>query len=334
MPLLTPLKLKIMKKTLLLSMIGLLCLQIQTVMQAQEYVPFPMLDATWTEQNEIYEPPQSWTSLYKTETDTFLLNNMYRNIYEYYIHLNSFDTIRELYASIRQDTAGKKVYVIRHYFSEKQERLLLDFDVNVSDTVILSAYYWDLFSHATDSVYIVDSISETTLNNNQSTNIFHLSSMNTYFPVTLVLIEGVGSLTNPFGVAFGGFNKELRQREFCCPRVLLCLTVAEEQRYVYNDAASCGKLRVWTSIDATYSNTTINIYPNPIKNFCTIKINPENSFEKVFKIYSILGEEMYATRFYHNDMQIDLSSLKPGIYITQIWQKENLVSTQKMIVSL
>lgn len=322
-----------MKKTLLLSIIGLLCLQIQTVMQAQEYVPFPMLDATWTEQNEIYEPPQSWTSLYKTETDTLLLNNTYRNIYEYYIHPNSFDTIRELYASIRQDTAGKKVYVIRHYFSEKQEKLLLDFDLNVSDTVILSAYYWDLFSHATDSVYIVDSISETTLNNNQTTNVFYLSSMNTYFPVTLVLIEGVGSLTNPFGVAFGGFNKELRQREFCCPRYLLCLTLGGEQRYVYNDAASCGELSVWTSIVAEYSNTIINIYPNPVENFCTLKINPENTLEKLFKIYSILGEEVYVTRFLENNTQIDLSSLKPGIYISQLWQKETLMSTKKIIVS-
>jgi len=97
-----------MKKTLLLSMIGFFWLHTQTNLQAQEYVPFPMLDATWTEQNEIYEPIQTWTSLYKTETDTLLLNNTYRNIYEYYIHPNSFDTIRELYASIRQDTAKKK----------------------------------------------------------------------------------------------------------------------------------------------------------------------------------------------------------------------------------
>jgi len=244
-----------------------------------------------------------------------------------------FDTIRELYASIRQDTAGKKVYVIRHYFSEKQERLLLDFDVNVNDTVVLSAYYWDLFPHATDSVYIVDSISEVTLNSNQTTNLFHLSSINTYFPVTLVLIEGVGSLTNPFGVAFGGFNKELRQREFCCPRFLLCLMVGEEQRYVYNDTASCGKLSVWTSVDATYSNTTISIYPNPVDRFCTIKISPENIYEKSFKIYSNYGEEIYATRFLENNIQIDLGILKPGIYISQLWQKETLIATQKIIVS-
>ncbi|MBZ0242132.1 MAG: T9SS type A sorting domain-containing protein, partial [Bacteroidales bacterium] len=208
-----------------------------------------------------------------------------------------------------------------------------DFDVNVSDTVVLSAYYWDLFPQATDSVFIVDSIADFTLNNNQTTNVFYLSSFNTFYPVTLSLIEGVGSVTNPFGVAFGGFNKELRNREFCCPRFLLCLTLGEEQRYVYNDTASCGKLSVWTSIDAIYSNTELSIYPNPLDRFCTIKISPENTHEKSFKIYSIHGEEIYATRFFQNDIQIDLSSLKPGIYISQLWQEDNLISTRKIIVS-
>lgn len=322
-----------MKKTLLLAIIAFCCLQMATNLQAQEYVPFPMVDAIWTEQNEIYEPPQTWTSLYKTETDTFLLSNTYRNIYEYYIHPGTFDTIRELYASIRQDTNEKKVFIIRHYFSEKQERLLLDFDVNVSDTVVLSAYYWDLFPHATDSVYIVDSISEITLVNNKTTNVFYLSNFSSFYPVSQILIEGVGSVTNPFGPAYGTFNKELRKRDFCCPRFLLCLTIGENEQYVFNEAASCGKLSVWTSIDAFYFNTKIIIYPNPVDRFCTIKINPENAFEKSFKIHSIYGGEIFTTRFFQNNIQIDLSNLEPGIYISQLWQKEVLITTQKIIVS-
>ncbi|MBU3927859.1 MAG: VCBS repeat-containing protein, partial [Bacteroidetes bacterium] len=107
------------------------------------YDLFPEEKAVWTIQNVLNQEklPYTWTSLFKTESDTLLLSHSYKNIYVYHLDPYTFDTIRQLYASIRQDKLKKKVFIIRQYLSEITERLLLDFKVNVGDTVKLDAYY-------------------------------------------------------------------------------------------------------------------------------------------------------------------------------------------------
>lgn len=322
------------QRNILLPLAISIFLLFHNVLKCQEYIPFPDSNAIWTEQNGIYEgfPPQSWTSLYATETDTILLGENYRNIYEYYLSPETFDTIRELYASIRQETIAKRVFIIRHYLSETIERLLLDFSANVGDTVILDAYFWDIDPINTDSVFIVDSISEIVLGNNQTRSVQYLSNHNEPLLVSHILIEGVGSIYNPFGPATRLVNKNRSKKAFCCPDYLLCLTVDGENVYVHNDESDCLKLRILTSISPNFQKATVSLYPNPTDGFCKIKINSECTLEKTLEMYDVFGRKVLHQKFYQNEIIIDLGKFKPGTYITQVWC-DSVPITNKLIIS-
>ena len=117
----------------------ILLLLLPAFVVAQDYPAFPLENSTWTEQNAIFEdyPPQTWTSLFVTENDTLINDISYCNVYEYYLNPSTFDTIRKLYSSVRQDTTAKEVFIIRHYLDEEFERVLLSFNHAVGDTVLL-----------------------------------------------------------------------------------------------------------------------------------------------------------------------------------------------------
>ncbi len=321
------------KRILKITPVIALFMIFQNTLKSQDYIPFPENNATWTEQNAIYEgnPPQVWTSLYITETDTLLLDKAYKNIYEYYLNPNNFDTIRELYASIRQDTSEKKVFIIRHYFSENTERLLLDFNADVGDTLILDAYYWDIDPINTDSTFILDSISEIVLSNNQTHRVQYLSNHNESLPVSQTIIEGVGSIFNPFGPATDLVNKNHGKSEFCCPDQLLCLTVNGENIYTSNDESDCLELSVWTSAITAYQKATVYFYPNPIDDICHIQINDEYAQEKRLEIIDLWGRKVLYRKFYQNDFTIDLSKLESGTYFALIWCNNNPIINKIII---
>lgn len=297
------------------------------------YTSFPENGAVWTEHNE-GNPPQTWTSLYVTESDTFLLNNSYTNIYEYYLDPTTFDTIRQLYASIRQDIPEKKVFVIRHYLSENNERLLLDFKAVVGDTVLLDAYYWDLNPQGTDSVFVLDSITEITLYNDEVRDVMYLSNHKAPMTVTHTLIEGVGSIYNPFGPAMDMVNKkQLGERGFCCPDYLLCLTIDDEHVYVLNDESICKELKVWSSVQSYDQNAIFEIYPNPAKDRLNIKLKEKLSSNCEIILYNNLGKEVSHFHIEENLGQhtLDIKGFKPGIYYL-VLKYENRRHSSKFII--
>ena len=300
------------------------------------YVPFPENDAIWTEQNEIYNGThlQTWTSLFQTETDTLLNNVAFTNIYEYYLHPDTFDTIRQLYASIRQDKLAKKVFIIRHYLSELTERLLLDFKVNVGDTVKLDAYYWNSGPENTDSLFIVDSITTTILYNAEARDLFYLSNHDEQFPVSLQLIEGVGSIQNPFGPAVSlSYIEQTPNKGVCCPVYLVCQTIDEVPIYVLNETSSCNSLEVWSSIETHKADQFFEIYPNPAKDNLSIKFQetPDSTIE-IF-ICNMQGDVVYQSdvNLTTSEFIIDLDAYKSGVYILRV-NYENTPYSSRLII--
>ncbi len=293
-----------------------------------DYSKFPENDAVWTEQNAIYngDTLQTWTSLYITESDTVLHGRSYVNIYEYYLNPGTFDTIRKLYASIRQNVLEKKVYIVRHYLSEENEKLLLDFNVDVGDTVILDAYYWDQDLISTDSVFILDSIGKAIIYTGEERDVQYLSNHKTPNQVSLSLIEGLGSVENPFGLAFDlGNERRVESNEFCCPEYLICLDVNNELVYVQFDEYRCNDLEVWTLTDPEVQKQFIKVYPNPTRD----KINIE-FFEKPVSDYEIVlynnHGRMLEQHYYKQNQpleNIDFSEYKSGIYLLRIIYEDN-----------
>lgn len=288
-----------------------------------DYSKFPEKDAVWTEQNAIYEgnPPQTWTSLYITESDTTILDKSYTNIYEYYLNPNTFDTVRQLYASIRQNVLEKKVYIIRHYLSELNEKLLLDFKLNVGDTTLLDAYYWDLDPITTDSIFILDSTNTTIINNGEERDLLYLSNHNEQTPVSLTFIEGVGSIENPFGPATNLVNKDrATSTELCCPDYLICLSENDELVYVQSNESRCNMLEVWSNIETKIQKQFLKIYPNPTKDKINIEFfdKPISDFEIV--LYNNHGSKLNHFYYKKNEqaLTIDFNKYKSGIYLLRI----------------
>lgn len=288
-----------------------------------DYSKFPEKDAIWTEQNGIYEGNllQTWTSLYKTEFDTNLINNSYTNIYEYYLNSSTFDTVRQLFASIRQNVLEKKVYIIRHYLSELKERLLLDFNLNVGDTILLDAYYWNLYPLITDSIFVLDSIGTTIIHNGEEREVQYLSNHKEQNLVSLTLIEGVGSIENPFGPANNLVNKKSTIRtELCCPDYLICLSENDEIVYVQSEESRCNTLEVWTSIETEIQTLLFKIFPNPTKDRINIQFldKPLTDFEVV--VFNNHGSKL-SHFYYKKNVQtqtIDFHNYKPGLYLIRI----------------
>lgn len=81
-------------------------------------------------------------------------------------------------------------------------------------------------------------------------------------------------------------------------------------------------------VDETIS-TSFTIYPNPVQSL--LKINCEN-LRKV-EVYDLSGRLVYSTSFETNDVQkeIDLSSVKPGIYFIKSTDSKHAITTGKII---
>ncbi len=301
-----------------------------------DYVHFPENNAVWTEHNSIIEsfPTQTWTSLYTTESDTILHGTAYTNIYEYYLNPTNFDTIRQLYASFRQDTIQKKVFILRHYLDENTEKLLLDFSASKGDTIILGAYYWEIDPLNTDSLFIVDSIATVFVFNGEERDVMYLSSLRSTYPMKLTLMEGIGSTDNPFGPPTRLVNKDQQHiSELCCPNLLLCLSINEEPVYVLNEESECMQLEVWSSIENNEGSKAIELFPNPATGSLTIELQELIVTNATARIYNNYGEKLEHILINSNQstFTIDIEGFKSGIYYL-IVDIENKKYSNKFIV--
>lgn len=301
------------------------------------YMPFPEDNAIWTEQNtgKFTNTIENWTSLFVSETDTSIFNNAWKNIYEYFLDSITRDTIRQLYASIRQEISEKKVYIIRHYLAEYNEKLLLDFNIYQGDTVILDAYFWETHSNSTDSLFIVDSIETGTLFNSEKRSVYFLSNHKELHPVSLTIIEGIGSLQNPFGPAVNDVNFNNKNAEnLCCPVNLLCLSINNQLIYVKEDVTKCNVLEATFHIESFKQDQAFTIFPNPVKDklYIDFKEIPMSSLK--IDIFNTMGARIgnFSYGSSENTITINVDGLTPGLYFLRI-KHGNSKHTAKFIVT-
>jgi len=76
----------------------------------------------------------------------------------------------------------------------------------------------------------------------------------------------------------------------------------------------------------------IEIWPNPVEDILNIKI-PDNSTKKIIRIYSVMVSLIYENNVYTDITEINVSSLKPGIYFLLIADENGIIlKTTKVIV--
>ncbi len=85
--------------------------------------------------------------------------------------------------------------------------------------------------------------------------------------------------------------------------------------YTPNNTINYIKFVTLVSVDKKQKASDVQIFPNPAKNFITIKTDYDN-FN--IKIYNNLGNCLLSTKSYNNLSNIDLSNIKDGIYYVEI----------------
>jgi len=71
-------------------------------------------------------------------------------------------------------------------------------------------------------------------------------------------------------------------------------------------------------------------YPNPVKDGY-LNINTSNGIEKEVVLYSVLGKQVFSTKFNGNTKRLDISMIHPGIYILKVIE-ENKIATKKVVI--
>jgi hypothetical protein len=83
-------------------------------------------------------------------------------------------------------------------------------------------------------------------------------------------------------------------------------------------------------MEADKTDIRIDLYPNPANDFVTIKI-PEIASEVQVSVYSADGKMVHSGIVTQTFTQLDISCLKPGIYILR-FDAEGEVATRRLIV--
>ncbi len=315
-----------MKKTILL----ILLLQGLFARAQHDYVPMAVEGAQWMSQayNTDYYNAQSYIYGFEVRGDTIINNVDYKKVYRkrygtggsYTAGLPvAYDGNLSVVGAIRDDIPNKKVYAIIFdrggnppmgvpnefgCLNYDQEFCLYDFSLQGGDEYIMDvycifsigggAYIWE-----TNNQYIYG----------QERIVQHLYNSTFYEQV----YEGIGSSRGPFQwmAAF----VECYDSPGCVDLLYYCVgrDCMEQDGLVYNVNA----------IDDNLLSFPVSIYPNPVTN--SFVINTQNFKEA--KLYTILGKEILTS----TTVEIDISKLNKGMYILQIKNTLNQISTKKIV---
>ena len=214
---------------------------------------------------------------------------------------------KSIISLIREDTISRKIYNLPssiYDFCETDEYLLLDYSLNLGDTLNACAYENILpGGNAVQDVGIVDSIKIVDAYGKSRNTIHTLGFYNgiglpQQWPIQI--LEGVG--LNTYGIFY--FWRSIFV-DYCEGEIEQCnLILSNENVEIKNE---------------------IKIFPNPSNGIFQISINQENL--KSIKVYSILGQLKKELKLTNS---VDLSALENGIYIMEILTKDNKRITKKI----
>lgn len=301
-----------MKKLTLLSLTILLGFQFS---QAQDYHPLLEQNKYW---DDVFRLSSStcidWAHRYFIDGDTLIDGLNYSKI-SYYNHYSInkemcppyyVDTVTfGPYYFLHEDTNARKVY---YYDSQNNEpALLYDFSLQVGDT-----FYSPIITPA--GYAVVGEIDEIELMNGELRKWWRLDGNLGY---TSGMIEGLGFDS-------GLFEKIL---QFEWDSELSCAQKDGEILWSgTNWFSGC-----WGFVGAAEIEAApLMIFPNPANDFIRIS-SPDYMGETQLQIYNSWGQLVLNTCLSTSDEVLDVSTLKPGLYIVNL-QQGNLHTNRQVII--
>ena len=88
----------------------------------------------------------------------------------------------------------------------------------------------------------------------------------------------------------------------------------------------------WPASAETHQVASIEVYPNPARDFINIKLPGGTQPDRFgIEIYSLQGSLIY--RQFQDQSTINVSSIQPGIYIMRVTTDQSAAFTTKLIIS-
>ena len=280
---------------------------------AQNPVPFPMQDVTWSVEEYIYslditEPDACITRHYGYGGDTIIDGNIYGKLYgnnlfgDWPYEDVEFNLATAKYvAAVRQDST-RKVWVRRNI--DTLDVLYYDFGLIEGDT-----FCFNYINGNCHSVYSVDSI--------QLDGIWRKQISFDFTTNGEIWIDGVGSLTGWFEWLYIG---NISHR-------LVCYQTMDNLVYGAGDC-HCD---TYTSTQNLYWEKDLKIFPNPTTEKLNIQIPSKNNETYIFTLYSIFGEKIKEELSDDKILQMSLKDLENGIYLLSIKDADSNIFTKKIV---
>lgn len=79
-------------------------------------------------------------------------------------------------------------------------------------------------------------------------------------------------------------------------------------------------------------NKSIEAFPVPAENKLNFRINRQFSEEILLVMYDFTGRELLKELFNTDNFSVDVSNFKSGVYFCKMFQGENLIGTEKVVV--
>jgi hypothetical protein len=295
-------------KRLLIPFLFLLACLFSGSAVAQTYFPLPDSNAVWSVDYDKY----------LVRGDSAVQSILYKKYYFTKDSLLSPSSL-QFKGLIRQDSLHKRIFGIKK--GQNIERLLYDFNLNVSDT--LTVFSFDFYSQL-PLIVKVQAIDSFLVNGTYRKRYkligYHFTGQPEYW------MEGIGSIFGPLNPGLADYGVV-----DYCPPGLLCLYQNNVQLYNNPLFNSCYHYTCSVGIEEQKKKPDVIFFPNPGNGLFTL--HTENIASAQLEIINCLGERIIQRHIENNNSLVDLSREAKGIYFYRLISGNKVLAQGKLIVN-
>jgi hypothetical protein len=260
--------------------------------------------------------------------DTVINNLDYKIVYRLDDWPTIYDTISTLHCFMRQNVEEKKIWFIRNYLGETQEKLGYDLSAEVGDTVSLPAFHFGLYGDSLFYLESIDSIQMDFIGELAGIRKSYFFVPLPYNGINLQFIEGIKDYRSTFPNLdiFFGFDPFYQSET-------VCMEVSNTYWFGYEPYDNnCGFHVVGTD---NYSfKKDLEVFPNPASNLITFQLPETFISPGILTLYNNYGEPVLRREISgsNSSFAIDVSNFINGIYFMSVNSNSTTVSSKLIVI--
>jgi len=277
--------------------------------KGQDYIPLLKEGNQWNVYRDFINPLH-YTEIFKFDFDTVVDNRICKKIVS--TSDSSISAVYSYRCLMFEDSITKKIYSLDN---QNNVKLYFDFSAQLGDSLALYSPYYN-----TTDTFIVSQVSTVEINSITRKKItLDYFSSNYQLQNADWWIEGIGSLK---GLIYGNTSPQFVGSQYA----LLCFSNFSQVLYQDPNSTFCYSTNV--GIEEIHNNP-MRIYPNPVEDVLSILDLPLKKLN--LKIIDLCGNILVKKEINGENDRINLSNLKPGMYLVFIFNEEKIILTEKLI---